>query len=226
MKFKAAAFDYDGTLAHLGVVAPPTLDALYRLKESGRKLVLVTGRQLDDIKRAFPEHIHFDRIVAENGALLYSPHTEVQTILADPADRLFVSELAERGVQPLSVGRCIIATYTTFTQMISEVIRELSLEYWIIHNKEHAMALPVGVDKAYGLHAALKELHLDCESAVAFGDGENDESMFAASGFGVAVQNAVAGLKVLALYVSAGDHGTGVIESIDLLLQDEFVKLR
>lgn len=42
----AFATDYDGTLAHNGVVDAPTIAALERLKASGRKLIMVTGREL------------------------------------------------------------------------------------------------------------------------------------------------------------------------------------
>ena len=46
MYFLALATDYDGTLAHDGVVDPDSLAALRRLKNSGRRLILVTGREL------------------------------------------------------------------------------------------------------------------------------------------------------------------------------------
>ncbi len=45
MYFVALATDYDGTLAEDGVVAKTTLDALRLFKQSGRKLILVTGRE-------------------------------------------------------------------------------------------------------------------------------------------------------------------------------------
>ena len=49
MRYVALAADYDGTLASGGRVDQPTLDSLRRLVDSGRKLVMVTGRQLDDL---------------------------------------------------------------------------------------------------------------------------------------------------------------------------------
>ena len=51
MYFLALAADYDGTIAHDGIVDDATLAALQRLKETGRRLVLVTGRELPDLKR-------------------------------------------------------------------------------------------------------------------------------------------------------------------------------
>ena len=98
MQYVALATDYDGTLATEGVVPPKTLEALDRLRRSGRKLILVTGRELDDLRRVFPELERFDRIVAENGALLYRPkEKEVKALAAPPTDA-FVARLRERGV--------------------------------------------------------------------------------------------------------------------------------
>ncbi|TJV10941.1 MAG: HAD-IIB family hydrolase, partial [Mesorhizobium sp.] len=62
MYFIALATDYDGTLAHDGIVVEKTLAALERFKKSGRKLILVTGRELPDLKRVFPELGGFDKV--------------------------------------------------------------------------------------------------------------------------------------------------------------------
>ena len=80
MYFLALATDYDGTLAHDGVVDPDTMAAMRRLKNSGRRLILVTGRELPDLQRVFPELAGCDLIVAENGALLYEPGTGRETV--------------------------------------------------------------------------------------------------------------------------------------------------
>ena len=73
MHCRALATDYDGTLAEDGKVTRSTLSAIRRLKESGRKAILVTGRELDELMDVFPELGVFDEVVAENGALLYTP---------------------------------------------------------------------------------------------------------------------------------------------------------
>jgi HAD superfamily hydrolase (TIGR01484 family) len=87
--FLALATDYDGTLAHDGVVDPNVLAALQRLKSSGRRLILVTGRELPDLQRAFPELAGCDLIVAENGALLFEPGTGRETVLAPAPPEAF-----------------------------------------------------------------------------------------------------------------------------------------
>src|SRR6185503_21153712 len=67
----ALCCDFDGTIAHDGVVSGAMVQALERVSASGRRLVLATGRELDDLRRVFPRLDVFDRVVAENGALLY-----------------------------------------------------------------------------------------------------------------------------------------------------------
>lgn len=111
MYFMALATDYDGTIAHNGVVAKGTVAALRRFKESGRKLVLVTGRELPDLKRVFPELGMFDKVVAENGALIYTPASEEEKPISTAPSPDFVKALEKRGVTPLSVGHCIVATW-------------------------------------------------------------------------------------------------------------------
>jgi len=64
MRYQALAADYDGTLATEGVVDDATLSALERFAATGRKLVLVTGRELDELLRVFPRIDVFHRVVA------------------------------------------------------------------------------------------------------------------------------------------------------------------
>ena len=84
MRYMCLACDYDGTIARDGVVARGTMRALERVRNSGRKLVLVTGRELDDLLRVFEKPELFDRIVAENGAVLYRPTKKETVALGEP----------------------------------------------------------------------------------------------------------------------------------------------
>ena len=111
MFFVALAVDYDGTIARDGRVDAATVEALRQVKSSGRRLILVTGRDLPDLQRAFPELELFDLVVAENGALLFNPAKKEETPLAEPPSPAFVARLRELGVAPLSVGRTIVATW-------------------------------------------------------------------------------------------------------------------
>src|SRR5438067_2768629 len=51
--FLALATDYDGTIAEDGIVDAVTLAALDSFKKTGRRLILVTGRELPDLKSGF-----------------------------------------------------------------------------------------------------------------------------------------------------------------------------
>ncbi|HEX6997191.1 MAG TPA: HAD-IIB family hydrolase [Gammaproteobacteria bacterium] len=221
MYFLALAADYDGTLARGGRVQPSTVRALERLKESGRRLLLVTGRELEDLLRVFPQANLFDRVVAENGALLYDPATRGERALAPGPPALFVARLRERGVTPLSVGRAIVATWRPHETTVLEAIRDLGLELQIVFNKGAVMVLPAGVNKASGLAAALAELDLSAHNVAAVGDAENDHAFMSACGCAAAVQNALPLVKEAATIVLERDHGAGVEELTERLLADD-----
>jgi hydroxymethylpyrimidine pyrophosphatase-like HAD family hydrolase len=167
----------------------------------------------------------FDRIIAENGALVYRPESQDCKVLADPPAPEFVQELKRRGVQPLSVGQCIVATWHPHEITVLEVIRELGLELQVIFNKDAVMVLPSGVNKATGLKVALKELHLSPHNAVGVGDAENDHVFLSMCECSVAVANALPALKERADLVTAGSHGAGVEELIEKLLAEDLARL-
>lgn len=219
MRFQALATDYDGTLAHDGVVADSTNAALKRLAASGRKLILVTGRHLPDLKRVYSRLDLFDRVVAENGALLYDPKTQKEKLLCQPPPERLLSALKRNGVKAV-VGRAIVATWLPFHAAVLEAIREAKVDYQAILNKDAVMLLPKGVDKATGIGTALAELKIDAQNVVAVGDAENDEVFLSACACGVAVANALPTLKRQAGVVMTRDHGAGVEELADHLLND------
>jgi hydroxymethylpyrimidine pyrophosphatase-like HAD family hydrolase len=221
VRYLALATDYDATLATDGAVDPDTVEALRRLAATGRKLILVTGRQLDDVTNAFPEVIIFDRVVAENGALLYRPGTRETRVLAEPPPGRFVEELRRRGVQPLFIGRVVVATVEPNGVTVIDVIRKLGLDLQVILNKGSVMVLPASVDKATGLVAALHELALFPDDVVGVGDAENDLAFLAMCGCGVAVANALPAVKERADRVTQGADGAGVREIIDWLIAEE-----
>src|SRR5438105_12265709 len=105
MRYLALATDYDGTLAKDGQVDEPTLAALERLRDSGRRLILVTGRELGELLEIFPQVDLFERVVAENGALLYRPKGREEKLLGEPPPPALVEAIRKREVRPLSVGR-------------------------------------------------------------------------------------------------------------------------
>ncbi len=223
MRYTAIALDFDGTLAHDSVVPAHVVDGLERLKATGRKLILVTGRQLPELLSIFPEVGLFDRVVAENGALLYRPDTGEGRDLGDPPPPALIDLLAKRGV-PICVGRSIIATVEPHETAVLEAIKELGLERPVIFNKGAVMILPPGVNKASGLAAALHELGLSARNLVAVGDAENDHALLEAAEYSVAVANAVPTLKAAADRVTGEPRGDGVLEIVADLIESDLAK--
>jgi hydroxymethylpyrimidine pyrophosphatase-like HAD family hydrolase len=221
MRFTALATDYDGTLAWNGVVAPRTLEALRKLRQSGRRLILVTGREIADLESAFPCLDLFDIVVAENGALLYNPRSKEKRILAPPPPAEFVATLRRKGAVDMSIGEVIVGLWRADAEKAMEAIEETGLPLHVIFNKESVMVLPLGVDKATGLSAALRQMSISADEVVGIGDAENDHAFLAGCGCAVAVANAVAALRESAGFVTRGARGDGVIEIVEALLKDD-----
>lgn len=225
MRYHVLATDYDGTLAKNERVAPDVLEALKQLKASGRKLILVTGRELPDLQRLFPEHTLFDRIVAENGALIYRPATLEERLLGERPPETFIQKLKEQQIKPLSVGRVIVSTWEPHQAVVLDAIKETGLEYQVIFNKGAVMVLPPGINKAKGLHEALKELLISEHNTVAVGDAENDNAMLQAAECAVAVDNALLQVKAVADWTTVHRQGEGVAELIARLIKDDLMEL-
>nr|AQQ74498.1 hypothetical protein [uncultured bacterium] len=221
MQYFALACDYDGTIATHGTAGPSTLAALRRVRESGHRLLLVTGRRVDDLARVLPDLELFDRIVAENGAVLFRPDRREERLLAEPPSAALVEELRRRGVAPLEIGRCIVATWEPHEVDVLEAIHSAGLELQVSFNKGAVMILPSGINKKSGLCAALADLGLSPLNTVGVGDAENDHAFLSACGFSYAVANALESIKRRVDLVTRSVHGAGVEEIIEDLLADD-----
>jgi len=224
MHFDVLATDYDGTLARKGTVEPATLAAMERLRASGRRAILVTGREIENLKQIFSRFDLFEAVVGENGAVVYCPVTGSIQVLNEPPHERLVGELRARGV-PLSVGHVIVSSREPHDIVILDVIKTLGLELEIIFNKGAVMVLPTGVNKATGLKAVLREKGLRPERTVGIGDAENDHAFLKLCGCAVAVSNALPSLKEMAHFVTTASHGGGVAEIIDRLIATDLSEI-
>jgi hydroxymethylpyrimidine pyrophosphatase-like HAD family hydrolase len=218
LRWAALACDYDGTLASAGQVRPATVEALGQVRHSRRMLLLVTGRELDDLLEIFPFISLFDRVVAENGAIIYDPSSGKSRLLAQRPPRRLVGVLRARKVRPLWVGRAIVATSRGQQRVVTEAIGDLGLPLQVILNKRSLMVLPQGVNKATGLVDALHEIGVSPEKTVGIGDAENDADFLALCGYSAAVANALPRLKRQVDVVTSARHGAGVVELVNCLL--------
>ncbi len=213
--FRAVAVDYDGTLAEHGTVGRDVLAAVERARQRGLRVLLVTGRVLDDLRQVFPEvDRHVDAVVAENGAVVVSPAGK--RLLAPPVDDRLAGSLRARGVAA-SAGDVLLACAGADEPIVLEEIRRLGAACQLVRNRAQLMVLPEGVSKGAGLLEALGDLGISRHNTVAVGDAENDLSLLAAAEVGVAVANAVEGVRERADLVLERAAGAGVA---DLLASD------
>jgi len=207
--FRVVAVDFDGTLAE-GAVGDATLAALASARARQLRIVLVTGRILDELREDFPQFDDYvDAVVAENGGVL-AVGGGIRR-LAAPVGSAVSEDLAARGVAH-RCGLVLLACAVADERAVSEVIRDHGLDCQLVRNRGELMVLPAGVTKGTGLAAALGVLGLSPHNAIGVGDAENDHSLLDACEVGVAVANAVESLRAHADVVLPQRAGEGVAE--------------
>jgi hydroxymethylpyrimidine pyrophosphatase-like HAD family hydrolase len=221
MRYVALAAGFDGTLARDGVCDERCIEALRAVAATGRKLILVTGRELRELLEIFPEVRLFDYVVAENGAVMHRPATRESEILAQAPPEILLQELRRRHVTPLTVGSSIVRTVQANEAEVSAALRKLQLDFQLVTNPGALMMLPAGVNKASGVWAALRELGISRHNLVAIGDGENDLALFEFAGYAVAVQNADPLVQRVANRTTEGAYCEGFLQlARDLVATD------
>lgn len=215
---RAIATDFDGTLASDGQVDEATWTAIATFRRAGGQVLLVTGREFMDLCQVCPSLNQFDAVVAENGAVLYWPQTDEVELLGSPPPESFIQQLQRVGVSTIHRGKVIVATWQPHEAVVRETIAALQLDYEVILNKRAVMVLPTGIDKAAGLQRALARLQILPQQVVGIGDAENDAALLQSCGLGVAVANALPGLKAIADRITTKERGAGVVELIEQLL--------
>jgi len=207
--FRSVIVDYDGTLT--GAEEHPSadvLDAVAEARAQGCRVILVTGRILEELREVFPTFERsFDAVVAENGAVLSIEGTT--RALAPAVEFELDQALVDRGV-PFRRGSVLVATLAAHEAEVQQEIRALGLECQLIRNRSQLMVLPSGISKGFGVAQVLAELGLSLHNAIGIGDGENDHSLLGGCEIGVAVANAVEGLRRHADLVLSEAGGAGV----------------
>jgi hydroxymethylpyrimidine pyrophosphatase-like HAD family hydrolase len=212
MRFFALAAGFDGTLACNGRYDERCVEALRALAATGRKLILVTARELRELLEIFPEARLFDFIVAENGAVMHHSATRESEILAQAPSEILLQELDRRGIAPLSVGSSIIKTSVLNEGEVRAAIEKLQLDCQLVINERSLIILPAGVNKASGVKEALRQLELSAHNLAVIGDAQNDLALFQLAEHAVAVENADPLLKQFADRTTHGAYCDGFLE--------------
>jgi hydroxymethylpyrimidine pyrophosphatase-like HAD family hydrolase len=221
MRYVALAAGFDGTLARDGRCDERCIESLRALAATGRKLILVTGRELRELLEIFPEARLFDYVVAENGAVMHRPATRESEILAQAPPEILLQELRRRHVTPLTVGSSIVRTVQANEAEVSAALHKLQLDFQLVTNPGALMMLPAGVNKASGVWAALRELGVSRHNLVAIGDGENDLALFEFAEHAVAVQNSDPLVQRVANRTTQGAYCDGFLELARDLIADD-----
>lgn len=224
MRYLAVACSYDQTVATDGRIDPATVAGLRRLVASGRHLILVSRRRVEDLLEVLPENL-FAWIVAEHGGVLYDPARRAGRPLADPLPDRLVDALQERGVEPLAIGEVSVATDQADEQDLGQAIETTGIDAGVVADKGMAVAVPVGVDKASGLAAALAELELSLHNVVGVGHGVSDLGFLDRCECGVAVANAPSEVADRCDLVTSQPGPAGLVELIDQLVADDLAEV-
>lgn len=212
--YRAFAVDYDGTLTTRGRPEESVIEALRVARADGLVTLLVTGRILANLREDFPDvDLHFDAIVAENGAVL-TRGGDAGRALASPVSRELSDALESKGVG-VERGQVLVALEARHAPAAEAHIARLGLECHLSRNRAALMILPAGVSKGAGLCEALADLGISPHSTLAVGDAENDHSLLDVCELGIAVGNAVESLKSHADLVLEAANGEGVVTLLE-----------
>lgn len=218
MALPVLASDVDGTLATFGRVPPEAFEAVERYRVAGGTVVLVTGRRVPELHKVFPGLVEaVDLVIAENGGVLLAQDGTTRALGA-PLPQDLPRRLEEVGAREIDPGEVVVSFSSDDTEQARPVVPE---GWHVVLNKDRAMVLPVGVDKGSGLRAAMDVLGRPLEEVVAVGDGENDATLLAQAGWGVAVSDAVPALREQADEVTRGGASAGVVELLGRLLSEQ-----
>ena len=209
MKLSVLALDYDGTVARDDRLDPSVREAITEARRRGIKVMVVTGRTVNELRRVAGELNFVDGVVAENGAIVHFPDGGLTAPLAPPLPPAFAAGLRERGI-PFTAGECLVDADASAAPRMLEVIRELELPIVLVFNRSRVMALTQGISKATGLSAALEMLRASPRNAVAVGDAENDHELLRLAEVGAAVEWGSSSLRAAADIVISGSDPSAV----------------
>ena len=219
MKLSVLALDYDGTTAHNDSMGPLVREAIRSVRDLGVRVILATGRTLDELRRVAGDLRFIDGVVAENGAVLHFPDSNHTSLLAPSVPGRYLDELRRLGV-PHRSGECLVDTDANEAPALLNLIRTLELPLVLAFNSGRVMTLPQGVSKATGVRALLDALRLSAHNMVAIGDAENDHELLRVAEVGAAVEWGSPALRAAADTVVPGTGPPGVAEYIRAIAAD------
>ncbi|MEM0160400.1 MAG: HAD family hydrolase [Thermoplasmata archaeon] len=213
-KLNLIVLDYDRTVTDSSlnfdkrIVAPIT-----KLRESGVKVALVTGREWDSISSLKD---WFDAIAFENGALVYAKNKKYK-YYAEKNDEI-KELLIGQGIK-YTAGEVIFSISLQDFNRHRQLFEKFNnVEY--IKNIGSVMILPNGINKGSAVQKILKLLNIQENYSLAIGDGENDVEMFNAVRYRVSIENSVKELKDISDLCIHKEASEGVLEFLNIIIYE------
>lgn len=233
-------FDYDGTLAHGGVISEKNKEYLAKARAAGHKIFLNTGRSKANMPSHVLAEIPFDGIICGGGYMEYEgrvlfeehiplPMLEGSLRYAKEADRYILYEGVENVYcnrpddgeldiyECLPLGEHLRITNITVEGSLADADKAMFCDCKICECSSYFELMPKGIDKATGLRFMEEQLGVPYEDIIVFGDSENDLEMLRYAKTSVIMNHAPAELSPYADLRTDSDEN-GVAEGIEKLL--------
>ncbi|NLK25197.1 MAG: phosphoglycolate phosphatase [Euryarchaeota archaeon] len=220
MQIDAIVVDIDGTLTDQNrVISVKGIETLRRIQADGVIVSLASGNVLP-VAYSLSTYIGLKGpIIAENGGIIYHNGKIIE---------LFDRQLPNRALEHLQENMAVRELFTNQWRRTEIAlkkpidigrVREL-LKGWDVVVECAGFAVHImntGHGKGTGVHKMAQILNIDASDIAAFGDSDNDVSMFRECGASVAVENASNAAKAAASYVSPKKCASGVIDGLHWL---------
>ena len=214
---KMIVTDLDGTLLRDDkTVSERTQAILRRCRDKGIKIVYATARGGDAEELTYG--IPFDGFIANNGALAVAGDEVVYNRpVPDDFARLFLDICEARGLSAgshrdhgkLYVEDCGLEEDAFIKWLLPKDL------YFVVSWNKVGMIMHREATKSNAVVALARRWNIMKEEIVAFGDDLNDIDLLGYAGYGVAMGNALEGVRAAAQYHCLGNEEDGLADWIE-----------
>ena len=215
---KLIFLDVDATLysKEQRLVPESTIKAIHEAQENGHKVLINTGRPL----------VYFEKEILDIGCDGYLCSNGVHILLnGETIYHKTVPETVVEQIKRICVENNIYGTFegetcsyfrhhnVDFHPHYGFMITDFDLAPYMAH--ESTWDYVENPDKGTGLTYVADHLNISTDDCYAFGDSNNDISMFKAAGHGIAMGNACDELKEIAEYVTDSVNDDGIYHAFE-----------
>jgi len=156
-------------------------------------------------------------VLADDVVLCFPTSPKHQTIYPTLNPLLVFQPTDKQAVSAKTLYNKAVVAYDQeeLDQWIPKIPAKFKERYEVIKTRSNLLEfMPKGVTKAYGIQLLAQELGIEQAEVMAIGDEENDLSMIAYAGVGVAMGNAISAVKEAADVVTATNEEDGVAKIV------------